>query len=81
MAIGEFVLDLSVLEDAGKFHLPEFQQRKVFADDSLNAFLSLGRPAWRKTREILQRFAQRRERRSCAMMRLCASARFTSKPK
>ncbi|MDQ2918389.1 MAG: fumarylacetoacetase [Verrucomicrobiota bacterium] len=55
VAIGEFVLDLSVLEEQGKFALPEFQGRKVFASDSLNDFLSLGRPAWRKTRETLQR--------------------------
>jgi fumarylacetoacetase len=51
VAIGDLVLDLSVLEDAGKLAL----ERKVFASDSLNDFLSLGRPAWRKTREILQR--------------------------
>ena len=28
--------------------------REVFTADSLNGFLSLGRPAWRKTREIIQ---------------------------
>ena len=27
---------------------------QVFSQDSLNAFLALGRPAWRKVREILQ---------------------------
>ncbi len=51
VAIGRFVLDLSILEEAGKLTL----ERRVFANDSLNDFLSLGRPAWRKTREILQR--------------------------
>ncbi|MGZ5004381.1 MAG: fumarylacetoacetase [Chthoniobacterales bacterium] len=54
VAIGDVVLDLAVLEERGKFNLPEFQSRKVFATDSLNAFLSLGRPAWRKAREIIQ---------------------------
>jgi len=55
VAIGDSILDLSVLEEEGIFRLPELQDRKVFADDALNSFLSLGRPAWRKTRAILQR--------------------------
>ncbi len=54
VAIGEYVVDLSLLEGKGHFRSPEFQDRNVFAQDSLNAFLSLGRPAWRKAREILQ---------------------------
>jgi fumarylacetoacetase len=54
VAIGDYVLDLSVLEEAGQFRSAEFQGRAVFADDALNAFLSLGRPAWRKAREIIQ---------------------------
>ncbi len=54
VAIGEFVLDLSTLEEAGHFGNAEFQDQRVFAHDSLNAFLGLGRPAWRKTRETLQ---------------------------
>src|SRR4029079_15006163 len=36
------------------FRSSEFQNQNVFSDDSLNSFLALGRPAWRKTREILQ---------------------------
>jgi fumarylacetoacetase len=52
VAIGEYVVDLSVLEANG--HFPEFPDRQVFSQDSLNAFLALGRPAWRKAREILQ---------------------------
>lgn len=54
VAIGDFVLDLSVLEEAGHFRSPEFQGRTVFAADALNAFLALGRPAWRKAREVIQ---------------------------
>ncbi|MEP6604213.1 MAG: fumarylacetoacetase, partial [Spartobacteria bacterium] len=46
VALGEDVVDLSVL-DVG-------EDRQVFAQDSLNAFLALGRPAWRKVRETLQ---------------------------
>ncbi len=55
VAIGDQVLDLSVLEEKGHFAEAGFANEKVFAADSLNAFLNLGRPAWRKTREILQR--------------------------
>jgi fumarylacetoacetase len=54
VAIGELIVDLSVLEELGHFRLPEFKGRQVFSGDSLNAFLALGRPAWRKTREVLQ---------------------------
>jgi len=54
VAIGDFVLDLSVLEEAGHFELPEFQNRRVFSESALNAFLALGRPAWRKAREVIQ---------------------------
>jgi len=55
VAIGDQVVDLSVLEELDHFHSQEFQDEKVFSGDSLNKFFALGRPAWRKTREILQR--------------------------
>ena len=54
VAIGDFIADLSVLEELGHFRSPEFNDQKVFSWDSLNGFLALGRPAWRPTREILQ---------------------------
>ena len=54
VAIGDLVLDLAVLEDGGYFRALDFGERPIFAGDSLNAFLALGRPAWRKTREVLQ---------------------------
>jgi fumarylacetoacetase len=63
VAIGEYVLDLSILEELGYFRSPEFREpvpstsrvaRQVFSEDSLNAFLALGRPAWRKAREVIQ---------------------------
>src|SRR5438270_3237126 len=54
VAIGDLVFDLSALEELGHFQSPEFRGRKVFSEGSLNSFLALGRPAWRKTREILQ---------------------------
>ena len=54
VAIGDRVVDLSALEELGHFQSPEFQGRKVFSEESLNSFLALGQPAWRKTREVLQ---------------------------
>jgi fumarylacetoacetase len=60
VAIGEYVVDLSVLEERGLIDLPQgtaaagTQDRHLFASDTLNAFLALGRPAWRETRAILQ---------------------------
>ncbi|HEY2143568.1 MAG TPA: fumarylacetoacetase [Candidatus Udaeobacter sp.] len=54
VAIGDLILDLSVLEELGHFQSPEFQHQKIFLQNSLNGFLALGRPAWRRTREVLQ---------------------------
>jgi len=51
VAIGEYVLDLSILEELGYFRSPEFREpvpsasrvdREVFSQDSLNVFLALG---------------------------------------
>ena len=54
VAIGDLIVDLSMLEEFDHFRSQEFQDREVFSEDSLNKFLALGRPAWRKTRGILQ---------------------------
>src|SRR5437764_6674147 len=54
VAIGDLIIDLSALEELGHFRSPEFQNQRVFSEESLNSFLRLGRRAWRKTREILQ---------------------------
>ena len=70
VAIGELILDLSVLEERGFFsdvvaaavlsgrnrNLPPetAAATTLFASDALNAFMALGRPAWKKTRDILQ---------------------------
>ena len=53
VALGEYVVDLSVLEEAGQFR--DLADRQLFDRDSLNEFLALGRPAWCKVREILQK--------------------------
>src|SRR5205814_7690643 len=56
-AFGERLVDLAELEEASllKHLLPEAAAATVFTRDSLNEFLALGRPAWRKVREILQK--------------------------
>jgi fumarylacetoacetase len=54
VAIGDLVLDLAALEEAGYFRALNFGARPIFSGDSLNAFLALGRSAWRQTREVLQ---------------------------
>jgi fumarylacetoacetase len=54
VAIGEFVLDLSVLEELGHFKMPQFLDGSVFSEGALNGFLALGRPAWSKAREVIQ---------------------------
>jgi fumarylacetoacetase len=48
VAIGEFVLDLNVLEQAGLLWASETS--KVFAAPSINAFMALGPKAWSATR-------------------------------
>src|ERR1700693_1935666 len=53
VALGEYVVDLAELEAAGHFN--DFQAQQLFARDSLNDFLALGRPAWKKVRAILQK--------------------------
>jgi fumarylacetoacetase len=54
VALGEYVVDLAALEQAGLFkHLPPATAAAT-TRDSLNDFLSLGRPAWRAVRERLQ---------------------------
>ena len=69
VAIGEFVLDLSILEAEGLLDsvgaaVPSGKSQNVppesaattslFSQGSLNAFLALGRPAWRRARETIQ---------------------------
>ncbi len=52
VALGEFVVDLAVLEARGFFK--EAMAAPVFREDALNGFLALGRQAWTSVRAILQ---------------------------
>ena len=49
VAIGEYVLDLSVLEQADLL-----KTKNIFNQSTLNAFMSLGRDTWHETRVALQ---------------------------
>src|SRR5437588_1802456 len=53
VAIGELILDLSVVEELG--HFRDVTAQRIFASDSLNAFMAFGRPVWKKTRQVLQK--------------------------
>lgn len=53
-AIGEFILDLSVLHDAGFFKRTNVASQNVFRESALNEFMKLGRAAWRETRALAQ---------------------------
>jgi fumarylacetoacetase len=50
VAIGDHVVDLSVLAEKSLFHGPELSGTRVFHEPVLNAFMAMGRPAWREAR-------------------------------
>jgi fumarylacetoacetase len=54
VALGEYVVDLSVLEAEGQLSI-QGQTAPIFSQDCLNSFLALGRPAWKQVRDTLQR--------------------------
>ncbi|MGP6190612.1 MAG: fumarylacetoacetase [Vulcanimicrobiaceae bacterium] len=53
VAIGDWIVDLAALEEAGLL-VPDRAERRVFDRPSINAFLTLGRPAWTTTRARLR---------------------------
>jgi fumarylacetoacetase len=55
VAIGEFVLDLTVLEEKGFFDGPTLANRRPFAAGRLNTFLALGKGAWAEARASITR--------------------------
>ncbi|CAH9093483.1 unnamed protein product [Cuscuta epithymum] len=54
VAIGDYVLDLSVIAAAGLFDGPCLKSSDCFNQPNLNKFLHLGRSAWKEARETLQ---------------------------
>jgi fumarylacetoacetase len=55
--IGDYVVDLAVLADAGMFHSLGIDP-SVFHQAVLNEFIALGQPAWRGVREQLSQLLQ-----------------------
>ena len=51
VAIGDYVLDLYALSQFGYFEDVDIPDHTVLFRDSLNAFIALGKPVWRQTRE------------------------------
>lgn len=59
VAIGDYILDLAVLEDAGLFNTEHLGGKRFFSGKpTLNDFMAAGRPAWRKAREIISHLLQ-----------------------
>ncbi|XP_027184696.1 fumarylacetoacetase [Coffea eugenioides] len=55
VAVGNHVLDLSVIASAGLFDEPILKNSDCFNQPNLNKFLELGRPAWKEARATLQK--------------------------
>ncbi|XP_010270099.1 PREDICTED: fumarylacetoacetase [Nelumbo nucifera] len=55
VAIGDFVLDLSAIANAGLFDGPILKNSDCFLQPSLNKFVGMGRPAWKEARATIQR--------------------------
>ena len=54
-AIGDYVLDLAYLDEAGFFIDTEIEGTEVFHEPTLNAFMSLGQKAWKEARLVISR--------------------------
>jgi len=52
-AIGEYVLDLKMLDEAGFFNGVKLKGTHVFSFTTLNAFMALGKRAWKEARNRL----------------------------
>ena len=50
-AIGDYIIDLAHLDDAGIFEGTEIEGAEIFHEPTLNAFMSMGRTAWKETRQ------------------------------
>jgi len=57
-AIGDFILDLKILEDEGMFFNSNLKDKKIFYEKSLNAFMSLDRENHNFVRQMIQNLLQ-----------------------
>jgi len=55
IAIGDYVLDLALLDETGVFSGTEVEGTEVFHEPTLNAFMSMGRKAWKDTRSVISK--------------------------
>ncbi|SDO74576.1 fumarylacetoacetate hydrolase [Paenibacillus sp. yr247] len=55
VAIGNYVLDLAVLDTAGCFEKTAVSGRNIFSQPSLNALMSFSRPVWKELRSTIGR--------------------------
>ncbi|MDQ0341024.1 fumarylacetoacetase [Caldalkalibacillus uzonensis] len=55
VAIGDYVLDLAVVDEAGCFKTTPVAGKGVFNRPSLNAFIGLGHTAWQEVRSTIQK--------------------------
>jgi fumarylacetoacetase len=55
VAIGDHVLDLGVLEEAGVFDAPHLKDQYIFTEANLNPFMELGKEAWLEARTVISR--------------------------
>jgi fumarylacetoacetase len=61
VAIGENVLDLAVVDEAGLLPISLLRGQYMFAAGKLNPFLALGRTIWSETRAVISRLLQGEE--------------------
>ncbi len=55
IAIGDQILDLSVIEQRGFFNDTALEGNNVFSDSSLNRFMAQGRDVWHEVRQCITR--------------------------
>src|SRR5262249_25492694 len=55
VAIGDHVLDLGVVEEAGFFDISHLKDQYIFTEANLNPFMELGRAAWEEARTVISR--------------------------
>jgi len=61
VAIGDFLLDLALLEEQNLLSLPGLRGREVFSEPTLNAFMAAGRNAWTEARAAVSRLLRHDE--------------------
>ncbi|HEY1860758.1 MAG TPA: fumarylacetoacetase [Gemmataceae bacterium] len=61
VAIGDLVLDLTLLEEQNLLSVPALRGRRVFSESTLNAFMAAGHAAWSEARAAISRLLRNDE--------------------